>query len=170
ARRRCCRPPAGPPFLASMANPSEQFDVAIIGAGHNGLVAAGYLARAGLRVVVLERREIVGGAVTTEELIPGFHFSACSFLLYAFQPKIAADLELRRHGLHVYELEPLEMRPFPDGRHIVLYRDEARNVAAIRAFSEDDAQAYPIWNAFRDRAASIVNPYRLRTPPTPNRL
>lgn len=141
-------------------------DVAIIGAGHNGLVAAGYLARAGRSVTVLERRDIVGGAVTTEELIPGFHFSACSFLCYALQPKIVHDLELRRYGLHVYELDVLEMRPFPDGRHLVLYRDEARNVEAIRPFSAHDAEAYPRWNAFWDRASSIVNPYRLRTPPT----
>ncbi len=142
------------------------FDVAIIGAGHNGLVAAGYLARAGRRVVVLERRDIVGGAVTTEELIPGYRFSACSFLCYAFQPQIVHDLEMRRYGFEVFELEPLEMRPFPDGRHIVLYRDEARNVEAIRRFSEHDAEAYPRWNAFWERASSIVNPYRLRTPPT----
>lgn len=141
-------------------------DVAIIGAGHNGLVAAGYLAKAGKRVVILERRDIVGGAVTTEELFPGYRFSACSFLCYAFQPQIVADLEMRRYGFDVFELEPLEMRPFPDGRHLVLYRDEARNVEAIRQFSEHDAEAYPRWNAFWDRAAAIVNPYRFRTPPT----
>src|SRR4051812_11987220 len=144
----------------------QRFDVAIIGGGDNGLVAAGDLARAGKRVVVLERRDIVGGAVTTEELIPGYHFSACSFLCYAFQPKIVADLEMERYGFEVFELEPLEMRPFPDGRHLVMYRDEARNVETIRTFSPHDAEAYPRWNAFWERAASIVNPYRLRTPPT----
>ncbi len=144
----------------------EQHDVVIVGGGHNGLVAAGYLARAGLRVVVLERREIVGGAVTSEELIPGFHFSACSFLCYAFAPEIVHDLEMKRYGFEVFELEPLEFRPFPDGRHLVLYRDEARNIEAIRAFSQRDAEAYPRWNAFWERASSIVNPYRLRTPPT----
>ena len=144
----------------------QQFDVAIIGAGHNGLVAAGYLARAGRSVVVLERRDIIGGAVTTEELIPGYHFSACSFLCYAFHPQIVHDLEMKRYGFEVFELEPLEFRPFPDGRHIVLYRDEARNVETIRRFSEHDAQAYPRWNAFWERAAAIVNPYRLGTPPT----
>jgi phytoene dehydrogenase-like protein len=73
---------------------------------------------------------------------------------------------MRRYGFEVFELEPLEMRPFPDGRHIVLYRDEARNVEAIRRFSEHDAEAYPRWNAFWERASSIVNRYRLRTPPT----
>jgi phytoene dehydrogenase-like protein len=149
-----------------MDQQDPQYDVAIIGGGHNGLVAAGYLARAGKRVVVLERRDIVGGAVTTEELIPGYHFSACSFLCYAFQPEIVADLEMKRYGFEVFELEPLEMRPFPDGRSLVLYRDEARNVETIRQFSPHDADAYPRWNAFWARAAEIVNPYRLRTPPT----
>ena len=94
-------------------------DIIVIGAGHNGLVCAAYLARAGLDVLVLERREVLGGACATEELIPGFKFSSCAFLCYAFHPKIVADLEMKRHGFHVYELEPLEFRPFPDGRHLV---------------------------------------------------
>jgi len=145
---------------------TADLDVVIVGAGHNGLVAAGYLARAGLSVTVLERRDIVGGAVTTEELIPGFHFSACSFLCYALQPKIVHDLEMKKYGFEVFELEPLELRPFPDGRHLQLYRDEARNIEEIRRFSAHDAEAYPRWNAFWAQASSIVNPYQLRTPPT----
>jgi phytoene dehydrogenase-like protein len=143
-----------------------QRDVVIVGAGHNGLVAAAYLAGRGLDVEVLERRPIIGGACATEELIPGFRFSSCSFLCYALAPTIVRDLELRRHGLEIFELEPLEFRPFPDGRHLVLYRDEARNIEAIRAFSELDAVAYPRWNAMWERAAAIVDPYRLRTPPS----
>jgi phytoene dehydrogenase-like protein len=147
-----------------MSNPD--FDIIIIGGGHNGLVAAAYLARAGLRVAVMERRDLVGGAATTEELIPGYRFSACSFLCYAFPPKIVEELEMRRYGFEVFELEPLEFRPFPDGRHLILYRDEARNVEAIRHYSAHDAEAYPRWNAFWDQAAQIINPYQLRTPAT----
>src|SRR5579862_1138160 len=145
---------------------APDFDIIIIGAGHNGLVAAAYLARAGLRVAVMERRDLIGGAATTEELIPGYRFSACSFLCYAMPPKIIDELEIRRYGFEVFELEPLEFRPFPDGRHLILYRDEARNVEAIRRYSAHDAEAYPRWNAFWDQAAQIINPYQLRTPPT----
>ena len=141
-------------------------DAIIIGAGHNGLVTAAYLAQAGLDVLVLERRDLIGGACATEELFPGFHFSSCSFLCYALSPQVAYDLRLKHHGLHIYELEPLEFRPFLDGRSITLYRDEARNLDVIRAFSERDAEAYPRWNAMWARAAEIVNPYRLREPAT----
>ena len=140
-------------------------DAIIIGAGHNGLVTAAYLAQAGLDVLVLERRGLIGGACATEELVPGFHFSSCSFLCYALSPQVAYDLRLRHHGLHIYPLEPLELRPFPDGRSLTLYRDEARNVEAIRAFSEHDAEAYPRWNAMWARASEVVNPYRLQSPP-----
>ncbi len=141
-------------------------DVVIIGAGHNGLVTAAYLANAGLDVEVLERRSIIGGACATEELFPGYRFSSCSFLCYALAPVIVRDLELRRHGLHIYDLEPLEFRPFPDGRHLILYREEARNVEAIRSFSERDADTYPRWNAMWERAAAIVDAFRMRRPPT----
>jgi phytoene dehydrogenase-like protein len=144
----------------------SQYDAIIIGAGHNGLVCAAYLARAGRRVLVLERREVIGGACATEEIFPGFYFSSCAFLCYALQPKIARDLELRRHGLQVYDLDPLEFRPFPDGRHLILRRNTSWNVEQIRRFSDRDAAAYPGWNALWRRANAIVEPFVLREPPT----
>ena len=144
----------------------KESDVVIIGAGHNGLVAAGYLARSGLDVQVVERRSIVGGACATEELFPGFHFSSCSFMLYALHPKIARDLALSRYGFEVFDLQPHEFRPFPDGRHLVLWRDATLNAEAIRAFSQRDAESYPHWNEFWERVNSIVQPFGLTSPPS----
>jgi phytoene dehydrogenase-like protein len=146
--------------------PDGHYDAIIIGGGHNGLVAAGYLARAGLSVLVLERRTVIGGACATEELFPGFHFSSCAFLCYALQPKVIRDLELRQHGFEVFDLDPLEFRPFPDGRHLILRRDAAWNVAEIRKHSPRDAANYPKWNELWRRAAAIFQPYVLREPPT----
>ena len=85
---------------------STDSDVIVLGGGHNGLVAAGYLARQRLSVLVLERRDLVGGACMTEELFPGYHFSACSYICYLLQSRIIEDLELRQHGFDVYEIDP----------------------------------------------------------------
>ena len=145
---------------------AREVDVLIIGAGHNGLVAGSYLARAGLEVQVLERRSIVGGACVTEELFPGFHFSSCSFMLYALHPRIAEDLELHRYGFEVFQLEPFAFRPYPDGRYLVLHQDPERNAEAISAFSRRDAESYRRWNRFWERFHSIVHPYVLTPPPT----
>src|SRR3954463_11834804 len=93
------------------------YDSIVVGAGHNGLVAAAYLARAGQRVLALERREIVGGAGVTEELFPGYRFSACSYICHLLQTQVIEDLDLRRHGFDVYHLDPSRFTPFPDGRY-----------------------------------------------------
>ena len=148
------------------AGKAHEFDVLIVGGGHNGLVAGSYLARAGLEVQVLERRSLVGGACVTEELFPGFHFSSCSFMLYALHPKVAEDLELHRYGFRVFQLDPFVFRPYLDGRHLVLHQDSERNAAAIAGFSRRDAQSYRRWNRFWERFHSIVHPYVLTPPPT----
>ena len=145
---------------------AQEVDILIVGAGHNGLVAGGYLARSGLEVQVLERRSLVGGACVTEELFPGFHFSSCSFMLYALHPRIAEDLELHRYGFEVFQLEPFAFRPYPDGRHLVLHQESERNAEEIGAFSRRDGESYRRWNRFWERFDSIVHPYVLTPPPT----
>ena len=90
--------------------------VIIVGGGHNGLVAAAYLAGAGLAVQVLERREMVGGAVVTEEWFPGYHLSTCAMLVHGLRKKVIDDLELPKYGYHVYPFDPVRVFPFPDGK------------------------------------------------------
>ena len=95
---------------------STQYDAIIIGAGHNGLVTAAYLARAGRKVLVLERREVIGGCVVTEELWPGFKVSTASYVNSLFRPQIIRDLELKRHGFQMLPRNPSSFTPLPDGR------------------------------------------------------
>ncbi len=118
------------------------FDAAIIGAGHNGLVCATYLARAGLKVATLERRPMVGGPVITEEVWPGYHVSIAAFVMSLLQPKIMIDLDLRRHGIEVLPTPP-GFQPFADGRSLVFWPETARMVEEIAKFSAEDAQAWP---------------------------
>ena len=91
----------------------ENKRIVIVGAGHNGLVAAGYLAGAGLEVQVLERRDVVGGAAVTEEWFPGYRISTCSYICHILQKKVIDDLELRRYGFYVYPMDPARIYPFP---------------------------------------------------------
>ena len=119
------------------------YDVTIIGAGHNGLVAACYLAKSGLKTLVLERREIVGGGAVTEEIHPGFR---CSILDHAAGPlssQVATDLNLARHGLEIITPEARVLALSPDGRSLCVYNDVARTVSEIEKFSANDARAYP---------------------------
>src|SRR6478609_8963190 len=122
-------------------------DAIIIGAGHNGLTAAAYLARAGLDVLVLERREVVGGACVTEELWPGVRASPGAYTLSLLRRRILDDLELDRHGLHVEVHEPHLFAPFPDGRRVVTWSDRERTHAELTsAWSRADADAYVAWS------------------------
>src|SRR5690348_13530095 len=122
---------------------SYVIDAAIIGAGHNGLVAAAYLARAGLAVEVHERREIPGGACVTEELWPGVRASPGAYTLSLLRAEIIRDLELPLHGLNVSVHEPYLFAPMPDGRKVVTWSERDRTVAQLRAdWSKADAEAY----------------------------
>jgi phytoene dehydrogenase-like protein len=141
-------------------------DAIIVGGGHNGLVCAAYLAKAGLNVLLLERRETLGGACITEELFPGYRFSACSYYCHLLQTKVIDDLELRRHGFHVYHIDPQKCYLFPNGRTLLLWDSVEQTQDAIARFSMRDADAYPEWLAFWERAAGLIHPYFFTPPPT----
>lgn len=146
--------------------PSASHDAIIIGGGHNGLVCAAYLAKAGLDVLVLERREILGGACITEELFPGFRFSACSYYCHLLQAKVIEDLQLRRHGFEVSPIDPQKICLFPGGRSLTIWDSVEQTQDAIARFSARDAPAYPRWVAFWRHAAGLIHPYFLSPPPT----
>ena len=126
-----------------MSKPARSsYDAIVIGGGHNGLVAAAYLARAGKQVLVLERRHVLGGAAVSEEVFPGFTFSVCSYVVSLFRPHIIRDLDLPRHGLEIIPLEA-SFSPLPDGRSLCRWADPERTRREIAAFSPRDAEVYP---------------------------
>ena len=121
---------------------SAMYDAIIVGGGHNGLTCAAYLARAGRKVLVLERRHVLGGAAVSESLYPGFTYTVCSYVVSLLRPWIIRDLELAKHGLQIVPLEA-SFTPYPDGRSLVRWPDAARTRAEIAAFSPRDADLYP---------------------------
>src|SRR3954468_4094019 len=134
-------------------------DAIIIGAGHNGLVAAAYLARAGLDVLVLERRDVVGGACVTEELWPGVRASPGAYTLSLLRRAIIDQLDLTAHGLRVDVHEPYLFAPFPDGRKVVTWSDRARTHAQLeRDWSRADADGYAAWAQRWEDAAGRARP------------
>jgi phytoene dehydrogenase-like protein len=148
-----------------------EYDAIIIGAGHNGLVAAFYLARAGLRVLIVETRDVIGGCCVTEELIPGFHFSTCANVVWALRPKIIQDMRLYERGLVVDTRQFLRL--LPDGRYLYSGRlasaapgeETAALQDEIAKFSRADAAAFPSWQEFLSRLTGILGPYLLQPPP-----
>ncbi|WIG59138.1 MAG: Beta-carotene ketolase [Ktedonobacterales bacterium] len=149
-----------------MSSPTDQADVLIIGAGHNGLVAAGYLARAGLRVMVLEQRDRVGGACTLEEPFPGFTMSPCAYVMSLLRPEIIRDLELHRYGFDAYVKDPQMFVPFLDGTYLLFHASTQKTIEEFRKFSARDAEAYPRFVRFFERASEILNPILLEEPPS----
>jgi phytoene dehydrogenase-like protein len=132
------------------------YDAIIVGAGHNGLVAAAYLARAGKKVLILERRETVGGIAVSEEIYPGFKFSTCAHLAASFAREIAADLELKKHGLEMLQLDPLIFSPSREGPSLRISRDPAKALAEIGDASKRDAQNYQSFCALLERLGSFL--------------
>ena len=141
------------------------YDAIVVGGGHNGLTTAAYLARAGLKVVCLERRDILGGACVTEELWPGARVSRCSYVVSMLQPKIVADLELERYGYKAIPLDPAYVSLTEDGP-IFFFNEVERTAASIAPLLEEGREAaYPEFEALMDRAARFVKPMMLREPP-----
>jgi phytoene dehydrogenase-like protein len=141
------------------------YEAIVVGAGHNGLVTACYLARAGLRVLVLERRHLVGGACVTEETFPGFKVSTAAYVSSLFHKEIVRDLRLPAYGFEVLPRQPSSFTPYPDGRSLLLGSDPALNHAEISKFSARDAERYPQYEAMLERVAAFVEPTLTRTPP-----
>ena len=141
------------------------YDAIIIGAGHNGLVTACYLARAGWKVLVLERRYLVGGACVTEEVFPGFKVSTAAYVNSLFRKEIVRDLDLGRHGFEVLPRSPSSFTPYPDGRSLTLGPDPHLNEREIVKFSARDAARYPEYEAMLERVAALVEPTITMTAP-----
>ncbi|GMH24572.1 hypothetical protein Nepgr_026415 [Nepenthes gracilis] len=147
---------------------NKKWDAIVIGGGHNGLTAAAYLARAGVSVAVLERRHIIGGAAVTEELIPGFKFSRCSYLQSLLRPSVIKELELERHGLKLLSRYPSSFTPCLDGRYLLLGADKDLNHSEISKFSKSDADAYPRYESQLERFCKFLDP--VMDSPTPESL
>ncbi len=143
---------------------TRQYDALIIGGGHNGLVCAFYLARAGMKVRVLERRHIVGGAAVTEEFAPGFRNSTASYTVSLLRPKVIADMRLADHGYRVIERTISNFFPFPD-TYLKLGGGTARTQAEFARFSQADAEAFPAYESALERVADVLRDMALRTPP-----
>jgi phytoene dehydrogenase-like protein len=149
---------------------ADAYDAIVIGAGHNGLVAAAYMAEAGLKVHVLERRGIVGGACVTEEFHPGFRVSALAYFCGEFRSEIIDALELKKHGLKLIVPDPTTFAMFRDGTHVRLWRDLDRTIAELERFAPRDVEAFVGFGLELKRYSDLITPTLMREPPTLSEL
>src|SRR6201991_1721804 len=138
-------------------------DIVIIGAGHNGLTCAAYLAMAGLRVKVVERRKVVGGAAVTEEFHPGFRNSVAAYTVSLLNPKVIADLRLADHGLRVVERRARNFLPAPDGSYLLT--GEGRTRDSVAKLSQRDAGSIDAFSRELEAIADVLRQFVLRAPP-----
>ena len=142
-----------------------KYDVIIVGGGHNGLVTAAYQARAGRKVLVLERRDLVGGCAVTEEIWPGYRVSTGAYLTSLMQERIVQELELPHYGYQVDAKDPAFFSMFPDGRHFFMWQDRTKTLAEISKFSKRDAEVYPAYEDLLERISRVIEGLLLTTPP-----
>src|ERR1700749_104446 len=148
---------------------SKKYDVIGIGGGHNGLVTSADLQRAGKKVLVLERRHVLGGAACTEEIIPGFKFSVCSYVVSLLRPEIIRDLDLPRRGLEILPLDGT-FTPMPSGDYLWRVNDHGKTIREFRRHSRVDAEAYEEFGKAMLQMCRFVKPILAMTPPDPTTL
>ncbi len=148
--------------MPSEENVPQRYDAVVIGGGHNGLISGAYLAKGGLKTLVLERREILGGATLTQEIFPGFRFSVVSYVVSLLRPEIIRDLQLPKHGLHIL---PLDGTFTPtDGDHLWRTDDHAHTMRELRRWSVNDAEAYEEYGQLMAQMARFIKPILAMTP------
>ena len=147
---------------------TQRYDAVIVGGGHNGLTSAAYLARAGLKVLVLERRHVLGGAAVTEEVFPGFRFSVCSYVVSLLRPEIIRELDLARHGLEILPLDGT-FTPLWD-RYLWRVNDHGKTVRELRKWSRSDAEAYEEYGQLMVDMARFIKPILSAVPPDPSKI
>ncbi|HWP56571.1 MAG TPA: NAD(P)/FAD-dependent oxidoreductase [Candidatus Acidoferrales bacterium] len=145
------------------------YDAIVIGGGHNGLVNAAYLARAGKKVLLVERRHVVGGAAVTEEVYPGFKYSVCSYVVSLLRPEIMRELDLARHDLEIIPLDST-FTPLPDGGYLARWGDHAKTRRELLRHSLADAEAYEQFGSLMHQMALAVKPLLAIVPPDPTSL
>src|SRR5271156_5787960 len=151
----------------NLKGPNSTYDAVVIGAGHNGLTAAAYLARAGYSTLVLERRDIVGGCCVTEEIAPGCRASTPSYLASMLRPEVIRDLHLADHGLRMVPCDPALQVPFPDGHLVSWWAERDRVVEELRKISPKDAETFVRVDGSLKKLARYLQPFFLEPPPEP---